>query len=82
MTDFFDQAAQTELLQRELAIARQRREADERERARLAAAVAPASECADCGDRIPLARREAVPACTRCIACERTDEARHKLTQR
>ncbi len=82
MTDIFDQAANTELLQRELAIARQRREADERERARPAGAGLPASECADCGDRIPVKRRRAVPACTRCILCEHAAEVRHKLTQR
>lgn len=80
MTDIFDQAAQTELLQRKLAIAMQRREADERQRARQAGADL-SDECTDCGERIPTERREAVSACTRCIHCEQAAEVRQKLTK-
>lgn len=82
MTDVFDRATEVEQLQRDLAIRSQRREANERERARKAAAILPASECTDCGERIPQARREAESACTRCIKCERDTEARRKLTHR
>lgn len=32
--------------------------------------------CAECGDRIPLARREAVPGCKRCVHCEEDFELR------
>jgi len=31
-------------------------------------------ECVDCGDKIPLARREAVQGCRRCIHCQGLSE--------
>ena len=31
--------------------------------------------CKECGEGIPEARREAVPGCTRCVACQREVEA-------
>ena len=33
-----------------------------------------ATECEDCGDEIPQARREAVPGCTRCAECQTLHE--------
>jgi phage/conjugal plasmid C-4 type zinc finger TraR family protein len=30
-----------------------------------------ATHCLDCGDPIPLARRQAVPGCVRCVVCQR-----------
>lgn len=35
-----------------------------------------AHECAECGDEIPEARRQAVPGCTLCVACARRQEVR------
>ncbi len=32
------------------------------------------SECLDCDEPIPVARREAVPGCTRCVACQSVKE--------
>lgn len=32
--------------------------------------------CGDCGDRIPAARRRAVPACTLCTSCQEYLERR------
>ncbi|MGE4334544.1 MAG: TraR/DksA family transcriptional regulator [Pigmentiphaga sp.] len=28
------------------------------------------TECIDCGEEIPLARRQAVPGCKRCVNCQ------------
>lgn len=33
-----------------------------------------AAECEDCGDRIPQARRAAVPGCLYCVACQTAHE--------
>jgi len=32
------------------------------------------TECEDCGETIPEARRKAVPGCVRCVACETEQE--------
>jgi len=82
LTDIFDQATKTEEFVREQDIARQRREAEERKRARQAGAAVLRRDCADCGDGIPLNRRDAMPACTRCIKCEQAAELRDKLMKR
>ena len=29
-----------------------------------------AEECEDCGDEIPIKRRQAIPGCTRCAFCQ------------
>ncbi|MBW7921248.1 MAG: DksA/TraR family C4-type zinc finger protein [Rubellimicrobium sp.] len=34
------------------------------------------SECAECGDEIPLARREAIPGVKLCITCQNTRDKR------
>ncbi len=34
----------------------------------------PVVWCADCGEEIPAARRQAVPAATRCIECQERHE--------
>lgn len=42
--------------------------------ARGVAGNASSSECADCGEPIPLARQLAAPGCTRCVMCQRDHE--------
>lgn len=68
MTKLFDQAAELEQLQRELALAAQRRRSTP---------LGPSlSHCDDCGADIPPLRRETVPGCTRCVPCQTTAEKR------
>jgi phage/conjugal plasmid C-4 type zinc finger TraR family protein len=45
---------------------------------RLKAATADeaATDCEECGEEIPLARRKAVPGCTFCVKCQARMEAR------
>jgi phage/conjugal plasmid C-4 type zinc finger TraR family protein len=38
------------------------------------------SECEDCGEAIPEARRRAVPGVTRCVACQEMEDARQGRT--
>ena len=38
--------------------------------------VASALACADCDEPIPVARRQAVPGCTRCVDCQGLTEFR------
>lgn len=54
--DFQEQIMQT--VNDRLSLARSRLEGDGKD------------ECEDCGDTIPHARREAYPACVRCIRCQ------------
>lgn len=49
-----------------------------RARARLPKGVA-ARDCTDCGERIPVKRRKAVPGCSRCVACEEIAERKRRL---
>jgi phage/conjugal plasmid C-4 type zinc finger TraR family protein len=37
-----------------------------------------ATECEDCGEEIPLARRRAVPGCKTCITCQQRVELGQK----
>lgn len=63
MSRYHDQAAEVELLQREIALSNQA--------AKLAAAPAvSAYECEECGEPIPEARRMAVIGCRCCVACQ------------
>ncbi|MDO9584755.1 MAG: TraR/DksA C4-type zinc finger protein [Desulfomicrobium sp.] len=39
--------------------------------------TASATECEECGDPIPERRRQAVPGCTRCVACQDEKERIH-----
>jgi phage/conjugal plasmid C-4 type zinc finger TraR family protein len=49
-------------------------------RAVSAALLGPGSEdCAECGDKIPEARRRAFPAATRCIGCQEQSEWSRRL---
>lgn len=67
MTDVFDRASDLEMAQREAAI----------EAARTHRAGGPSrTECAICGEPIPLARRQAVPGVKLCIACQTAEEHR------
>lgn len=36
------------------------------------------TECAECGEEIPAARRRAMPGCSRCIACQTEYERSQK----
>jgi len=36
-------------------------------------------ECDDCGEAIPIKRREAQPGCTRCIDCQHNFETRRPM---
>lgn len=36
--------------------------------------------CQECGEAIPLARRQAMPGCERCIGCQEAHERINKLT--
>lgn len=58
-----------------------REEALGRARAALRA-VAVATDCLDCGGRIPAARRRAVPGCERCVYCQVEHERRARLQER
>jgi len=50
------------------------------ELSRVAACMSPRGEsrrfCEECGGRIPEARRQAVPGCTMCVACQTGHEQR------
>lgn len=71
MSDIVDEAQAIEEAARERALSDLRRE--------IAWAPAfDASECIDCGDDIPPARRKAVPHARRCTSCE----ARHEKVMR
>ena len=48
-----------------------------RAHARMSAPAESAHECEDCGDEIPEARRQAVPGCIRCTACQDRYERTH-----
>lgn len=65
MADFADQASHASegLLADALA---------KRARDRMSAPAESATECEECGELIPEARRQAVPGCTRCIECQET----------
>ncbi len=66
MTDIFDRASELEQKTRERALAAQAQRA-----ALMGKTVADSAiECRDCGDEIPLKRREAMPGCQCCIHCQ------------
>ncbi|MBX9792943.1 MAG: TraR/DksA C4-type zinc finger protein [Burkholderiaceae bacterium] len=79
MTDIYDEASRTELLERESLLGRLRADIQAREALHQITGSPP--DCRDCGEPIPGDRKEAVPSCTRCIACEREAAARLKLTR-
>ncbi len=58
--DDIDAACEIETASRERAIAA----------ARAHLAGTGSADCANCGEAIPEARREALPSATRCIACQ------------
>lgn len=37
-----------------------------------------ATHCVDCGEAIPMLRREKVPGCQRCASCQQDSELRQK----
>ena len=63
MTDLYDRAAEIEQLHREAALSRQAEKS-------AAAFAVSAYECEECGEAIPLARREALPGVRLCISCQ------------
>jgi len=48
--------------------------ADVQRRLEAQAAQPSLAECEDCGDEIPLARRNAIRGCTRCVWCQELAE--------
>ncbi len=66
MSDDVDTANDLALAERDSGIAR----------ARAAVAAIGQPECADCGDTIPQARREAMPSAVRCAGCQSGRERR------
>jgi phage/conjugal plasmid C-4 type zinc finger TraR family protein len=63
--DAADIASEREAIHREESLAR----------ARKAQASGPSRDtCEDCGDRIPEARKQAVPGCRLCIRCQKERE--------
>lgn len=80
MTDIYDQASHTELMERESLL--EKRRADAMARERVLQLAGAAQDCHDCGDPIPADRQAAAPGCTRCVPCEQTEEAQRKLTKR
>lgn len=70
MTDIYDRATALEEQTRERALAAQAKRAGLTDKT-----VADSrTECTDCGERIPLKRRQAMPGCTRCIHCQEMRE--------
>lgn len=70
MTDIFDRAQELEQLQRDTAIADARSHAPHGHSEEF---------CEECGERIPDARREAIPGCTRCVDCQQDLELAHAM---
>lgn len=66
--EIIDQASELEEMQREQAIAAHRIDRN----------AVSATHCADCGDDIPQARRDAVPGCRTCASCQEEIELKNK----
>lgn len=79
MTDLYDRATQVEELDREAAILRQRQRQQAQAPALTAGVVL---ECVECGEPIPIERRQAAQGCTRCIGCAQDNERQEKLAHR
>lgn len=63
MSRYHDQAAEVELLHRQIAL--------DKQAAKTAAMPAVSAYfCEECGEPIPEARREAVPGCRCCVDCQ------------
>lgn len=75
MPDEVDRASETYAVILEAGIARQRRNARPCH-PRPAGEGLGVRECVDCGDRIPDARKKAVPGCQKCIGCQNAFERR------
>lgn len=83
MTDLYDRATQVEELDREAAILRQRQRQRQRQQAQAPALTAGVVlECVECGEPIPIERRQAAQGCTRCIGCAQDNERQEKLAYR
>ncbi|WP_376746746.1 MULTISPECIES: TraR/DksA C4-type zinc finger protein [Stutzerimonas stutzeri subgroup] len=67
----FELAQQREMEDREAAIAR-----------RVRYQGVSLTECEECGDEIPPARREAVKGCRLCIACQADEDKRYAGVRR
>jgi phage/conjugal plasmid C-4 type zinc finger TraR family protein len=74
MTDYVDRASEREQEMLADALAEQAR------RAGLAGKTVAdsASTCEDCGGRISVARRKAVPGCLLCVECQAAHERAHR----
>lgn len=67
MPDIYDQAAEIEQMQRQIAL-------DAQAAAYAAQPAVSAYECEECGETIPEARRAAAPGCRCCTACQQEIE--------
>lgn len=72
MTDVIDRASEYEEQVLKNALARQRQRAN----LTYKTLVDSALECADCGEVIPLKRRQAALGCKRCVECQQILEKR------
>lgn len=68
MADFADDASAVEELQREAALSAHRINRD----------AVSATNCVECGEELPEARRKAYPGCTMCVDCQGEMELRNK----
>lgn len=68
MPEIIDQDNELEELQREAAIAKYRIDHN----------AVSATHCVECGDPIPVRRREVVAGCQRCADCQEESEVRGK----
>ncbi|HAS0881998.1 TPA: TraR/DksA family transcriptional regulator [Enterobacter roggenkampii] len=66
--EIIDQASELEEMLREQAIAAHR----------INRNAVSATHCVDCGEAIPMLRREKVPGCQRCASCQQDEELRMK----
>ncbi len=68
MTEIIDQASALEEMMREHAIQAHRINRD----------AVSATNCVECGEELPEARRKAYPGCTMCVDCQGEMELRNK----
>ena len=76
MSDDVDRASEREAIARDDALREQQR------RAGLTGKTVAdsATHCVECDDRIPVARRRAIPGCQLCVACQTRHEKKGLLS--
>jgi phage/conjugal plasmid C-4 type zinc finger TraR family protein len=76
MTDIFDQATELEEKQRDAALTAQARRAG-----LTGKTVADSAEVCECGETIPLKRRQAIPGVQTCVSCQSDIEYRRRVNR-